>query len=246
MFLLILFLIGLKCLKNDVNPIKSNKGVTKYLSFDLGAGYLAFSVVQIWDTKDKNMCSRVNLDVKTKDKQSYIFTKEYLDEAVNLEFYGIIGIPNQTKKLSLPNIAKNLKFALDEFFAENDDLTKSELTILIEQQANKSRVIDAIESQLYMYFVDNECYTVNNMKKNIVCFHENLAHEVFYEKNIVEAKIMNRKPRPPRTVHKKHADANFKYYLRKFTGDEYSGESCRSVDIADSFMQIFGYLLTKK
>ncbi len=130
---------------------------------------------------------------------------------------------------------KCLKQKLDEII---NAMPKPDLVLIEAQPPNKNHKSSIVQDQLCMYFIDRkiECLLMDPRVKNKYCFDSDLHHDVFVCKNPTLY-----------AANKNHAKYNFLKFIKVFDIEHVlNGIKKENIDdLADSFMQIFAYLLDK-
>lgn len=210
-----------------------------YLSFDIASRSLAFSFIYYNNDIIKNIqYSLYNSKNDTNLLQTLNNTIEH-----NIQyFYGNVIDLNNGKKMkdmillertiNLKNTLMELKNALIQKQIEFN-LNNENVKILLEYQMSANYQANAVFNQIYYEFAEFNPIIVNPCYKNKIHFSEELMYKNFankYSRNY--------------SANKAHSKENFLYFLKTFNlEDKIVNIKKKNLDdIADSFMQIFGYI----
>lgn len=227
------------CNKRHNNTTTQN---TRILSFDCANKSLAYFSANF----DLQYLSRY-IELRNKVMLSQQKEAEHIEAIANLLFFtqtntfaeniksGVVDVLDG-KKLNDTNLierTKGLKQKLDEIYSTmpTPDL------ILIEAQPNKNHKSSTVQDQLCMYFINKniKCMLIDSREKNRHCFDPNLHHDIFVCKF-----------HKTYTANKNHSKQNFLKFIKVFNIEHVLlGIKAENVDdLADSFMQLFAYLLS--
>ncbi len=205
-----------------------------YLSFDVANKSLAISLIN-FDIDYKKEIRNVNIE----NKIEYVeHIDSILSNSINYIYYAVEDlIPGKKIKdttifertASLKNKLNNIKEII------NNLNTDKKITVLIEYQMSSNYNANAIYNQIIYEFSDSnyELHVVHPTCKNKIHFHKDLDHRNFlqkYNNNYI--------------ANKNHTKSNFIYYLNIFKLNHVLDNIKKKNidDLADSFMQIFGYI----
>lgn len=219
-----------------------------FLSIDVANKSLAISFLEYNNILSKN----VNL-IKINSNNSNIsnitdlininnnlnnIIKYYICEVIDL-------LPNKKvrncnileRSNALKDYLRNLKIKIKEYI---NNLNISKITLLIENQPSFNDKSRTVFNQIIYAFSKNNIYKIkvmNPMYKNFIYFSKELKHYNFikkYSNNYL--------------ANKNHTKENFLYFIEKFNmKDKIKKIKKKNYDdIADSFMQIFGYIFIVK
>ena len=215
-----------------------------YLSFDIANKSLACSLV-CFNKKNMNY-ENMNSNSNSNSYCSYINSLTEFDNKLNkiidYKYYNVEDlIPN--KKLKDTNIferTKNLKIYIKKVkniikkLSEKNKIDN--ITVLVEYQMSSNYNANSVYNQIIYAFSDNDFYKIvsmNSIYKNKIYFRDDLKHSNFiqkYNNNYI--------------ANKNHTKANFLYFLKSFNLENIIDniKSKNIDDLADSFLQIFGYI----
>lgn len=206
-----------------------------YLSFDVATKSLATSLLKINDYKNNIR----NIKIESINDLKMFETK--LDNTIEYVYYNVEDlIPGKKlKDTEIIERTNNLKKYLKKvnnvinILRERDTIEK--IYLLIEYQLSSNYNANAIYNQIIYEFCDNifEIHIINPAYKNRIYFSKELQHSRFiqkYSNNYI--------------ANKNHTKENFLFFLRIFKL-EYVIDNIKKKnidDLADSFLQIFGFI----
>lgn len=206
-----------------------------YLSFDVANKSLAVSFIY-FNNKYKNT---LNINLSTVNDLIYLNKK--IDSTIDYIYYNVEDlIPGKKVKdtdilersSSLKIYLKKIKIIVDKL-KEEKHIEK--IHLLIEYQLSSNYNANAIYNQI-IYEFSNSIYEITIMNpsyKNKIYLHDDLKHSSFiqkYNNNYI--------------ANKNHTKANFLYFIKHFNLEHVIKEiKAKNIDdLADSFLQIFGFI----
>lgn len=209
-----------------------------YLSIDcanksLAVGLYVINNIQNWDTELLDVLKKVNNNGQLE------LINNFLDTVIDIKFLEVVDlIPN--KKVKDTNIIERtilLKHYINNIKHRVSEITDDKVSVLIEYQMNSNDKSRAVFNQLIYAFSDIELYSihiVNPTLKNKVYLCDSLKH----------CRILQRYSKTY-TANKVHCKENFLFFIDTFNKkDMVKDISKKNIDdIADTFMQLLGFLL---
>ncbi len=216
-----------------------------FLSIDVANKSLAISFLKYTKTKINKLDS-----INSNNIKSFILSLNKLNKSFkdNIQYHiceVIDLLPN--KKVKNTNIIErsnalkkyliDLNLRLNQFIL---DFSIQSIMLLIENQPSFNDKSKTTFNQIIYEFSNNSIYTIkvmNPLYKNLIYFHPDLKHYNFlkkYSNNYL--------------ANKNHTKENFKYFLEKYNmlHKIINIKKKNYDDIADSFMQIFAYIIIIK
>lgn len=147
-----------------------------------------------------------------------------------------VDIFEKSKKLKL--ILKDInKTILKKINLESLEMIKSKFKVIIEYQMAHNYNSNAIYNQIIYEYCNYEIDKVMPVYKNKINLNDNLIYQNFIEKY-----------KNNYTANKNHTKQNFLFFIQNYNlQNTISHIKKKNLDdIADSFMQIFGYLYSKR
>lgn len=207
----------------------------RVLSFDCANRSLAVCYLTLMDNYEEKLKSA--LDKKDSDECIRLIN--------NYVTIHILKIVDVTKTKTVPDTVRRaslLKRALADIDNEISKMGERPDAVLIEYQMSLNDKSRCVSQQIAMYYVDehtaapnyvDRVYFVGPTLKNKVCFKHDLDHGHFMEKHSSKY-----------TANKNHAKENLKYWLTVHNQLHFLKNVPKKNhdDLADAFMQIFGWL----
>lgn len=205
----------------------------KVLSFDCANRSLAVCYLDI----NENFFKEMSLTLLKKESD----TKEKIISLV--DNYAIIHIlkvfdltkGNKCDTVERTNKLKRCLFELDELIASNETKENKIDTVLVEYQMSANDKSRCVSQQILYHYANLPCklYLVGPTLKNKVFFKQDLDHGTFMSK--YSSKY---------TANKNHTKENFLYWLKIYNKTDIVKDIKKKNmdDIADAFMQVFGWL----
>jgi hypothetical protein len=219
-----------------------------FLSIDVANKSLAISFLEYNNILSKNVnLIKINInnsnisnitDLININNNLNNIIKYYICEVIDL-------LPNKKvrncnileRSNALKDYLRNLKIRIKEYI---NNLNISKITLLIENQPSFNDKSRTVFNQIIYAFSKNNIYKIkvmNPMYKNFIYFSKELKHYNFikkYSNNYL--------------ANKNHTKENFLYFIENFNmKDKIKKIKKKNYDdIADSFMQIFGYIFILK
>lgn len=214
-----------------------------YLSFDVANKSLAVSFIY-FDNSSKKIYKHkiISLD-------DLLYVNKKVDNIIEYIYYNVEDlIPGKkVKDTDILERSTNLKIFLNKIKYVIDNYRKKinidKIYLLIEYQLSSNYNANAIYNQIIYEFSNDinmdtsqviyEITIMNPSFKNKIYFHNNLKHSYFiqkYNNNYI--------------ANKNHTKINFLYFIKHFNL-EYVIKDIKSKnidDLADSFLQIFGFI----
>lgn len=211
-----------------------------FLSIDVANKSLAISFLEY--TKINNIIN----NYKISNISDLININSSLNNIIKYHICEVIDLlPNKKVRncniLERSNALKeyliNLKLRIEEYIT---NLNISKIILLIENQPSFNDKSRTAFNQIIYAFSKNDIYKIkvmNPMYKNFIYFSQDLKHYNFIKKYANNY-----------LANKNHTKENFLYFLEKFNmKDKIKKIKKKNYDdIADSFMQIFGYIFIIK
>lgn len=216
-----------------------------FLSIDVANKSLAISFLKYnkLNLKNKDINSIQSI---TELSNSLININNYINNMIEYYICEVIDLlPNKkVKNINIIERSNALKMYLTTLKSRLENLIKNhqinKIILLIENQPSFNDKSRTVFNQLIYAFSNNTLYKIkvmNPMYKNQIYFHKDLKHYNFikkYSNNYL--------------ANKNHSKENFLYFLDKFNlkNNIKKIKKKNYDDIADSFMQIFAYLIILK
>jgi len=212
-----------------------------YLSFDVANKSLAISLIRF----NKNYKNDIQNIKNNKETIEYIKqVNVILSNTIEYIYYSVEDlIPNKKiKESTIFERSSSLKEKLRNIKHIINNLNANKIIVLIEYQMSSNYNANAIYNQIIYEFTNcidcllEPIYDIHIMHpsyKNKIYFHNDLIHSNFlqkYNNNYI--------------ANKNHTKANFIYYLNVFNLTHVLDNIKKKNidDLADSFIQIFGYI----
>jgi len=204
-----------------------------YLSFDVANKSLAISLLE-FKKEYKNDIQNIQKEVNINYLEQ---VNNILSKSINYIYYSVEDlIPDKKiKDSTIFERTLSLKSKLQKIKEITNSLNTEKIIVLIEYQMSSNYNANAIYNQIIYEFSDHnyELHVVHPSYKNKIYFHKDLHHSEFlgkYNNNYI--------------ANKNHTKSNFLYYLNAFNLNHVLEKIKKKNvdDLADSFMQIFGYI----
>lgn len=160
---------------------------------------------------------------------------EHVEGFIKIEKYGVVDVLGglNTDSVGLVYRSRCLKSTLDNLLRD-DDIDNDTIVLIEDQPKAKNFKSSGIQSQLCLYYADNDIYLMDPKKKNKINFTPELTHEKFLEAYTDSY-----------DANKMHSTANFIHLIENLgiglnifnTIDDSNYD-----DLADSFMQIMVFI----
>jgi hypothetical protein len=209
-----------------------------YLSFDVANKSLAVSL--IYFNNDVKQYKN-NISNSINSINDLIELNKKINSIINYIYYNVEDlIPGKKVKdttiLERSSSLKNYLYKIKEIINKlKEEEYIDKIHLLIEYQLSSNYNANAIYNQI-IYEFSNDLYEITVMNpsyKNKIYFHHDLKHSSFiqkYNNNYI--------------ANKNHTKANFLYFIKHFNLEHViKGIKAKNIDdLADSFLQIFGFI----
>jgi hypothetical protein len=218
----------------------------KILSFDCANRSLAICYMTI----NENLHEDIQNKLSEFDKSSDISNQEHvlkminpcitlIDNHVKIHLLKVFDLTKKKKCASEERavLLKQRLKEIDEMIIHHGYPTQ----VLIEYQMVSNDKSRCVSQQILYHYTDlfNNCpvFIVGPTLKNKIYFAKHLEHSIFMEKYVRNY-----------TANKNHTKANLLHWLKLFKQEHFlKGVAKRNIDdIADAFMQIFGWLYYRR
>lgn len=211
-----------------------------YLSFDVANKSLAVSLINYNKNYKTDITEYLNnneIDSNTNINEYIENINKIINEAINYIYYAVEDlIPGKKiKDTTIIERSYSLRQVLTNIKNVVNDLNTDKIILLIEYQMCSNYNANAIYNQIIYEFCEDlyEIHVVRPTYKNKFCFKEELEYCNFIQK-YTNTYVAN----------KNHCKENFLFYLKTFNLNHVleNVKKKNIDDLADSFMQIFGYI----
>jgi len=214
-----------------------------YLSIDCANKSLAIGFYKLNLNNWKLELLKILQNKNIKLEERLIQSNKLLDNVLDIKFLKVIDlIPNKKIKettiiersIQLNLHTQNIQNSISKIVGNN------KINVFIEYQMNANDKSRAVFNQLIYAFAEPELYEIKVITPT-------LKNQIYFKDELKHCRILQRYSKVY-TANKVHCKENFLYFLELFNKMEHLGDIKKNNidDIADTFMQMIGYIKHKK
>ena len=207
-----------------------------YLSFDCATKTFAYSLSYI-DLSNDNIINQYNLFISEPNQliENFIKFKSSIINIIDVEMIDFFPNVSDSKINTVDRITKISNYIKTILFEKIKDISIDNINIVIEFQMGSNHKARMVSSALIAIFSEYKVILINPSLKNKVYVNENGKHKHFIKKysNLYLA-------------NKEHTKYNFSIIMNIFPSNIKNIKKNDIGHIADSFMQVLGYILFEK